>query len=66
MIQLIGILIIVNALVMSTWRLTTKQSWSAGFTTVLVLACLVGLALVLNERALELSFGRFGKIKAAA
>lgn len=66
MIQLIGILIIVNTLVLSAWWLTAKQSWSTGFTTVSVLACLIGLALVLNERALELSFGKFGKIKAAA
>ncbi len=66
MIQLIGILIIVNTLVMSTWWLTTKQSWSSGFTTVSVLACLIGLVLVLNERAIELSFGPFGALKTAA
>lgn len=66
MIQLIGILIIVNSLVISAWWLGTHQTWNLGFTSIAILACLIGLALILNERALELSFGKFGMIKSAA
>jgi len=66
MFQLTGILIIVNTLIVSAWWLGQGKSWGIGFTTISILACLVGLALVLNERAIELSFGKFGKLKAAA
>lgn len=66
MIQLVGILVIVNTLVVSAWWLSQGKPWGLGFTTLAVLASLVGLALVFNERAIELSFGKFGKIKAAA
>jgi hypothetical protein len=50
----------------SAWWLAQGKSWGLGFTTISILACLVGLALVFNERAIELSFGKFGKLKAAA
>ncbi len=66
MIQLIGILIVVNTLIASAWWLSQGKPWGLAFTSVAVLASLVGLALVFNERAIELSFGKFGKIKAAA
>lgn len=66
MIQLTGILIVVNTLIVSAWWLGQGKSWGIGFTTIAILSCLVGLALVFNERAIELSFGKFGKLKAAA
>lgn len=66
MLQLAGILIVLNSLVVSAWWLGQGKSWGVGLTTVAVLACLVGLALIFNERAIELSFGQFGSIKTAA
>jgi len=66
MIQLTGILIVVNTVIVSAWWLGQGKSWGLGFTTIAILACLSGLALVFNERAIELSFGQFGSIKTAA
>lgn len=66
MVQLTGILIVVNTIIATAWWLGQGKSWGLGFTTVSILACLVGLALVFNERAIELSFGQFGTIKTAA
>jgi hypothetical protein len=66
MIQLTGILIIANTIIVSAWWLFQGKPWGLGFTTLTVLSCLIGLALVFNERAIELSFGQFGSIKTAA
>ena len=66
MLKLFGLLLILNSLVVSAWWLSQGKAWHIGFTTISILACLVGLALVFNERAIELSFSKFGKIKTAA
>ncbi len=66
MLKLFGLLLILNSLVVSAWWLSQGKAWHIGFTTISILACLVGLALVFNERAIELGFDKFGKIKTAA
>ncbi len=66
MLKLFGLLLILNSLVVSAWWLSQGKAWHIGFTTISILACLAGLALVFNEKALELSVGKFGKIKTAA
>ena len=66
MLKLFGLLLILNSLIVSAWWLSQGKTWHIGFTTISILACLVGLALVFNETAIELSFGKFRKIKTAA
>jgi tetratricopeptide (TPR) repeat protein len=66
MLKLLGLLLILNSLAVSAWWLSQGKPWHTGVTTISILACLVGLALVFNERAIELSSGKFGKIKTVA
>ena len=66
MLQLLGILIIVNILIFDLWWLASQKSWSLGFTGVTFIAVLAGLMLIFNQRATELSFGKYGSLKVAA
>ena len=66
MLQLLGIIIIANSLIVSGWWLLNGKPWSVGLGTLLILALVVGLALIFNERAIEISFGKVATLKAAA
>lgn len=66
MLQLAGIIIIVNCLIISAWWLLNGRPWSLGLGSLLVLTLVVGLALVFNERAIEITFGKIATLKAAA
>jgi hypothetical protein len=64
--QLVGILIIVNSLTSAAWFMAYSKSQSLGVSTLVCFAIVVGLALVFNERASEISFGKIASIKTAA
>ena len=66
MLQLLGIIIIANSLIISAWWLFNGRPWSIGLGTLLILALVVGLAFIFNERAIEISFGKIATLKAAA
>lgn len=66
MLQLLGIIIIANSFIISAWWLFNGKPWGIGLGTLLILALVVGLAFIFNERAIEISFGKVATLKAAA
>lgn len=64
--QLIGILIIVNAFTCAGWYMSHDKSPGAGGVTIFTIAVVTGLALTFHERAIEISFGKVATLKAAA
>ena len=64
--QLIGVLIIVNALTCAGWFVSHDNKLTPGGIALLAITMVVGLALVFHERAIEITFGKFASIKAAA
>src|SRR3989304_6449914 len=70
MLQLFGILIIVNILIIDLWWLYNQKSWSGVVVTFLIFftafALLAGLVLIFNQRAIELSYGKYGSLKVTA
>ena len=64
--QLFGILIIVNALACAGWFISHDKSLGAGGVSVLIISVVAGLALTFNERAIEITFGKVATLKAAA
>ncbi len=63
--QLLGLLIMINALTIAWWFQANAKLGVIGL-TLAVVALLVGLALTVHERAWEVTFGKYGGIKAAA
>ena len=66
MAQLIGILIIINSLVVTTWWIGTGRAHSAVFIPVCLIAVFAGIVLIMQDRALEITIKGVGSIKAAA
>ena len=70
MLQLFGILIIANILIIDLWLLWNQKSLSGMAVTFLIFftafALLAGLVLIFNQRAIELSYGKYGSLKVTA
>jgi BMFP domain-containing protein YqiC len=64
MTEVIGLLMIVLALSIGCWRFYKGKKLPASGLALLVLACFIGVALVLNKRVSELSFGKLATLKA--
>lgn len=64
MAEIIGLAIIVLALGIGCWRFYKGRKLPATGMGLLVLACFIGVALVLNKRVSELSFGKLATLKA--
>jgi hypothetical protein len=64
--QLIGVLIIVNALTCAGWLMSHERALGGGGVTLLIIAVVSGLALTFHERAIEITFGKVASLKAAA
>ena len=64
--QLIGILVIVNSLTCAGWIMSHDKSLGAGGVTVLIISVVTGLALTFHESAIEITFGKVATLKAAA
>lgn len=65
MLQLFGLLIIVNTLICGAWSLQQGKPSAVGI-YLIAFALVAGLALTFHERAIEISFGKYASIKAAA
>ena len=65
MAEFVGLLMIVLALGIGCWRLFKGRKVPGSGLALLVLACFIGVALVLNKRVSELSFGKLATLKAA-
>jgi len=66
MLKFLGVVVIVNTLLGAGWYVGTGKPWSLALTTLTIVVLVIGLALIVNERAIELSFGKVASIKAAA
>lgn len=64
--QLIGVLIIVNSLTCAGWFVAHDKTLGAGGIALVVFSIVAGLALIFNEKAVEISFGKIATLKAAA
>lgn len=65
MLQLVGLLIIVNTLICSAWSLHQGKPSAVGI-YLIAFSLAAGLALTFHERAIEISFGKYASLKAAA
>jgi hypothetical protein len=63
--QLIGVLLIVNSFAVAGW-LGSQGKLNAATSGMVIVAAVIGLALVFNERAVEVTFGKVASLKAAA
>lgn len=64
--KLVGILLVLNSIVVSSWWITTHGTHKGTVVSLCFLAVFAGLALTLSERITELSMKGVGTIKAAA
>ncbi len=64
--QLIGVLIIVNSLTCAGWFVAHDKSLGGGGVTLVIFSIVAGLALTFHERAIEITFGKVATLKAAA
>jgi hypothetical protein len=64
--KLLGLLIILNSLVLTGYWVIGEHRHKEYAITICIIAIVVGIAFTFHERALEISFGSIGKIKAAA
>ena len=63
--KIIGFLIIINALVITCWRVSLDHAHKSWVITVCLLALFSGAFMILQDRAIELTFKGVGTIKAA-
>jgi hypothetical protein len=66
MLQLIGLLIILNSLVVAGWWLTQQKSGMPACISLCLIGVFVGIVLIFNERAVEITIKNVGTIKAVA
>ena len=66
MLQLIGVLLIVNSLVVAGWWLSQQKSGMGWCVTLCLITIFAGIFLILNERAVEITIKNVGTIKAVA
>lgn len=66
MLQAFGILVIINALVITGWWINSGHVNTAGAIVLCTVAVFVGLALLFSDRVTELTVKNIGTIKAAA
>lgn len=66
MLQLIGILLILNTLVSGVWWTAQNRAWSAGLAAFAGLGLIAGLTLAFHQRLLEIVRADVGDISAAA
>ena len=66
MIQLIGILVVLNTLVSAIWWTAKHRAWSAGMAVFTGLGLSVGLTMALHQHLLELAPADMGALSAAA
>lgn len=66
MLQLLGVLLVINALIITAWWLGTGKGGTAGALGLCTLAAFAGLALVLQDRLVEVTVKGVGTIKTAA
>lgn len=64
--EIVGILVVVAALGIGCWRFYKGKKLPASNLARLALASFIGVALVLNHRISELSFGKLATLKAAS
>ncbi len=64
--KLLGLLIILNSLVLTGYWIIGEHPHKGWALTIGIVAIIVGIAFTLHERALEITFGSIGTIKAAA
>lgn len=64
--QLIGVLIIVNSLTCAGWFVAHDKALGGGGITLVIFSIVAGLALTFHERAIEITFGKVATLKAAA
>lgn len=66
MLQLIGVLFIMNSLVVASWWLTQQKPGMAACISLCLIGVFVGIVLIFNERAVEITIKNVGTIKAVA
>ena len=66
MLQLIGIFVVLNTLVVAVWWTVRNRAWSAGLAAFAGLALIAGLTLAFHQRLIELVRADAGDISAAA
>ena len=66
MLQLIGLLIILNSLVVAGWWLMQQKPGMAACISLCLIGVFVGIVLIFNERAVEITIKNVGTIKAVA
>ena len=64
--KLIGILLVLNSVAVSSWWITAHGTHKGAVLTLCSLAVFAGLALVVSDRITELNMKGVGTIKAAA
>jgi hypothetical protein len=66
MLQLIGVLIIVNSLAIAGWWLSQQKPGMTWCVSLCLIAIFAGIVLIFNERAVEITIEKVGTIKAVA
>ncbi|MGD9576770.1 MAG: hypothetical protein AB7Y74_00810 [Syntrophorhabdus sp.] len=64
--KIIGLLVILNALILTGWWVSTAHSYKPWVVTACTLAIFMGIFMILQDRAIEISLKGIGTIKAAA
>src|SRR5882762_7403617 len=63
MLQLIGLLLIINSLVVAGWCIFQQKPGAVACVTLCLVAVFAGIFLILNDRATEISIKNVGTIK---
>lgn len=66
MLQLIGVLLIVNSLAIAGWWLSQQKPGMTWCVSLCLIAIFAGIVLIFNERAVEITIEKVGTIKAVA
>jgi len=64
--KILGLLIILNTLVLTGWWVSTDHPYKSWVVAICIIALFVGTFMILQDRAIEVSFKGVGTIKAAA
>src|SRR5437868_3594295 len=64
--QLIGVLIMINTLTCAGWAMSHDKPLGATGISLVIIGIVAGLALTFHERAIEITFGKVASLKAAA
>jgi hypothetical protein len=64
--KIIGLLVILNAFVLTGWWVSTEHPYKSWAVTACIIALFIGMFMILQDRAIEISLKGVGTIKAAA